>query len=177
MSSIHSPLIFNHSDLIFRLSAFHQSPNMKEKGRSRAIFADKNGNSVSTLQPPSPNSGKSVGSFGEGPGEYIRLLMATGTLKSYTGYDGSPYAHENSEGRVQYLDLTIDAYGLPAFDWVFSLEVAEHIPATFERSVRGGQKSGKSFEATWGGPKSGKISFSLVLVLVGYHRGDNSRLV
>ena len=78
-------------------------------------------------------TGKNVGSFGEGPGEYKRLLMATGKLKSYTGYDGSPYASENSGGTVQYLDLTIDAFGLPEFDWILSLEVAEHIPADFER--------------------------------------------
>lgn len=77
--------------------------------------------------------GKHVGSFGDGPGEYKRLLDKTGLLASYTAYDGSPYAAENSEGRVSHLDLTIAAFGLPAFDWVISLEVAEHIPALFER--------------------------------------------
>ena len=40
---------------------------------------------------------------------------------------------ENSEGQVEYLDLTIDAFGLPAFDWILSLEVAEHIPSEYER--------------------------------------------
>ena len=77
--------------------------------------------------------GKHVGSFGDGPGEYKRLLDETGTLASYTAYDGSPFASENSQGRVSHLDFTIDAFGLPAFDWVLSLEVAEHIPAEFER--------------------------------------------
>jgi len=76
--------------------------------------------------------GKNVGSFGEGPGSYKSLLLATGKLKSYTGYDGSPYASENSDGEVEFLDLTIDAFNLPAFDWILSLEVAEHIPAEFE---------------------------------------------
>ena len=76
-----------------------------------------------------------MGSFGDGPGEYKRLLDETGLLASYTAYDGSPYAAENSEGRVFHLDLTIAAFGLPSFDWVISLEVAEHIPALFERYV------------------------------------------
>ena len=40
---------------------------------------------------------------------------------------------ENSDGQVEFLDLTIDAFNLPAFDWILSLEVAEHIPAEFER--------------------------------------------
>ena len=79
--------------------------------------------------------GKHVGSFGDGPGEYKRLLDETGLLASYTAYDGSPYAAENSGGRVSHLDLTIAAFGLPAFDWVISLEVAEHIPAQFEGYV------------------------------------------
>lgn len=76
--------------------------------------------------------GKHVGSFGDGPGEYKRLLDKAGSLASYTAYDGSPFASENSEGRVSHLDFTIEAFGLPAFDWVLSLEVAEHIPAEFE---------------------------------------------
>lgn len=75
---------------------------------------------------------KRVGSFGDGPGEYKRLFDESGSLASYTAYDGSPFAAENSEGRVSHLDFTIDAFGLPAFDWVLSLEVAEHIPTEFE---------------------------------------------
>ena len=33
---------------------------------------------------------------------------------------------------MKYLDLTIPQYGLPAYDWIISLEVAEHIPKEFE---------------------------------------------
>lgn len=76
--------------------------------------------------------GKHVGSFGDGPGEYKRLLDETHSLSSYTAYDGSPYAAENSDNRVSHLDFTIPAFGLPAFDWVLSLEVAEHIPKDYE---------------------------------------------
>ncbi|KAK7004444.1 hypothetical protein BgiMline_005964 [Biomphalaria glabrata] len=38
--------------------------------------------------------------------------------------------HGNST--VSFLDLTAPQYGLPIFDWVVSIEVAEHIPAKFE---------------------------------------------
>ena len=31
-----------------------------------------------------------------------------------------------------FLDLTLEQYGLKLYDWVMSLEVAEHIPAEFE---------------------------------------------
>ena len=37
-----------------------------------------------------------------------------------------------SEGRVSFLDLTLPLYGLPLYDWIISLEVAEHIPKQFE---------------------------------------------
>jgi len=42
------------------------------------------------------------------------------------------YSEKTSEGRVSYLDLTLPQYGLPLYDWVISLEVAEHIPAESE---------------------------------------------
>jgi len=53
-------------------------------------------------------------------------------LKRYDAYDGSPFSEEASEGKVQHMDLTVPQYGLPVYDWVLSLEVAEHIPAEFE---------------------------------------------
>ena len=33
---------------------------------------------------------------------------------------------------MKYLDLSIPQYGLPLYDWIVSLEVAEHIPAEYE---------------------------------------------
>ncbi|KAK7004452.1 hypothetical protein BgiMline_005973, partial [Biomphalaria glabrata] len=33
---------------------------------------------------------------------------------------------------VRFLDLTAPHYGLPIYDWILSIEVAEHIPAKFE---------------------------------------------
>lgn len=76
--------------------------------------------------------GKYVGSFGDGPGRYKQLLTDSGKLKGYDAYDGAPYCETTSEGRVKFLDLTLPQYGLPVYDWIMSLEVAEHIPQTFE---------------------------------------------
>ena len=50
----------------------------------------------------------------------------------FSAYDGGPFYDKLSHGRVKYLDLTIPQYGLPLYDWVMSLEVAEHIPHEFE---------------------------------------------
>lgn len=53
-------------------------------------------------------------------------------MKGYDAYDGAPFCETTSEGRVKFLDLTLPQYGLPLYDWVMSLEVAEHIPQSFE---------------------------------------------
>lgn len=76
--------------------------------------------------------GKTVGSFGDGPGAYKRELEKLGDVKLYDAYDGAPFCEETSEGRVKFLDLTIPQYSLPIYDWIISLEVAEHIPRKFE---------------------------------------------
>ncbi|WAQ98047.1 hypothetical protein MAR_022420 [Mya arenaria] len=77
-------------------------------------------------------TGKFVGSFGDGPGRYKQLVIESGKVKGYDAYDGAPYCDVTSEGRVQFLDLTLPQYGLPIYDWALSLEVAEHIPEQFE---------------------------------------------
>ena len=76
--------------------------------------------------------GKNVGSFGDGPGVYKREILKLGQVKSYDAYDGAPFCEKTSEGRVQYMDLTIAQYGIPLYDWIVSLEVAEHIPQQYE---------------------------------------------
>ena len=76
--------------------------------------------------------GKQVGSFGDGPGLYKKYFDQTSFLKLYDAYDGSPFAEDSSEGRVKFLDLSIPQYGLPIYDWIISLEVAEHIPHQYE---------------------------------------------
>ena len=73
-----------------------------------------------------------MASFGDGPGRYKQLLLDTGKLKSYDAFDGAPFSEETSEGRVDFLDLSIPQYGLPLYDWILCLEVAEHIPQQYE---------------------------------------------
>lgn len=76
--------------------------------------------------------GKSVGSFGDGPGAYKREILKFEQVKLYDAYDGAPYCEETSDGLVKFMDLTVPQYGLPMYDWVMSLEVAEHIPRAYE---------------------------------------------
>ena len=76
--------------------------------------------------------GKTVGSFGDGPGAYKREIEKIGEVKLYDAYDGAPFCEETSEGRVKFLDLTVPQFGLPLYDWIISLEVAEHIPKQSE---------------------------------------------
>lgn len=75
---------------------------------------------------------KRVGSFGDGPGAYKREILKLGQVASYDAYDGAPFCEETSKGTVQFMDLTIPQYGIPIYDWVISLEVAEHIPQKYE---------------------------------------------
>ena len=72
--------------------------------------------------------GKTVASFGDGPGRYKQLLLETGMLRSYDAFDIAPFAETTSDGRVKFLDLTVPQYGLPVYDWIICLEVVEHIP-------------------------------------------------
>lgn len=76
--------------------------------------------------------GKTVASFGDGPGAYKREVLKLGHVKSFDSFDGAPFCEKTSEGRVQFMDLTIPQYGIHNYDWIMSLEVAEHIPEKFE---------------------------------------------
>ncbi|CAG5124211.1 unnamed protein product, partial [Candidula unifasciata] len=76
--------------------------------------------------------GKTVASFGDGPGQYKKHIDSLGQVSSYVAYDGAPFCETVTGGLVKFLDLTAPQYGLPAYDWVVSVEVGEHIPATFE---------------------------------------------
>ena len=77
-------------------------------------------------------SGKRVASFGDGPGIYKQYLDSKGSLKCYDAYDGAPFVDTTTNNRVKFLDLSVPIYHLDQYDWVISLEVAEHIPAEFE---------------------------------------------
>jgi hypothetical protein len=53
-------------------------------------------------------------------------------VKSYDSFDGAPFTEHTTGNLVSFLDLSVPIYHLPQYDWVMSLEVAEHIPAKFE---------------------------------------------
>ena len=78
--------------------------------------------------------GKRVGSFGDGPGLYKKYFDDTNMLEVYEAYDGAPFAESVSSGRVKFLDLSIPQYGRPIYDWIISLEVAEHISPKHEKT-------------------------------------------
>ena len=73
-----------------------------------------------------------MASFGDGPGDYKKFIDETKRVVTYDAYDGAPYGPETSGGVVKYLDLAVPQYGLPRYDWIISLEVAEHIPREYE---------------------------------------------
>lgn len=66
-------------------------------------------------------AGKTVASFGDGPGKYRQLLLEYREVQSYSAFDGSPFITSQTNGSVKFLDLTLPQYGLPAYDWVLSL--------------------------------------------------------
>jgi hypothetical protein len=76
--------------------------------------------------------GKTVASFGDGPGLYKKLISEKREVILYDSFDGAPYCEETTDGRVQFLDLSVPIYHLKQYDWIVSLEVAEHIPQEYE---------------------------------------------
>ena len=75
---------------------------------------------------------KYVAGFGDGTGGYKQALMKMGKVKRYDAFDGAPFSEKDSQGTVKHMDLTIPQYGLKLYDWVVSIEVAEHIPSKYE---------------------------------------------
>ena len=76
--------------------------------------------------------GKRVVSFGDGQGNYKRDMDMKNEVIRYDAFDGAPYVEEVTDGLVHYLDVSVPVYHLERYDWVLSLEVAEHIPKEFE---------------------------------------------
>jgi len=75
---------------------------------------------------------KTVASFGDGPGVYKEELTKLNQVVLYDAFDGAPYVQSSTNNQVQYIDLSVPIYHLNKYDWIVSLEVAEHIPAQFE---------------------------------------------
>ena len=77
-------------------------------------------------------TGKRVASFGDGPGFYKEILLGLNEVLSYDAYDGAPFAELTTNNNVKFLDLSVPIFHLKKYDWIISLEVAEHIPAKYE---------------------------------------------
>lgn len=69
----------------------------------------------------------SVGDFGAGSGHYASWLNDTGLVTAFA-FDGSPDIELVTKGTVLGADLGRPLALWRKFDWVVSLEVAEHIP-------------------------------------------------
>jgi hypothetical protein len=75
---------------------------------------------------------KKVASFGDGPGAYKLKFDELKQVILYDAFDGAPYVELTTNNKVNYIDLSVPIYHLNVYDWIISLEVAEHIPAQFE---------------------------------------------
>lgn len=73
---------------------------------------------------------RNVADFGCGLGLYIKDLRLAGIRAG--GFDGNPATREISEGRCAQADLSSEHDFGTDWGWVFSFEVAEHIPRQFE---------------------------------------------
>ncbi|CAG0898144.1 unnamed protein product [Cyprideis torosa] len=102
-------------------------------------------------------AGKRVASFGDGPGQYQQLVTEEGKVLSYAAFDGAPFTEQTSENRVKFLDLAIPHFGLEVFDWIVSLEVAEHIPEQFEATYLDNifRHAREGIILSWAVPKQG----------------------
>ena len=78
-------------------------------------------------------SGQKVASFGDGPGSYKEIFDRLKQVIVYDAFDGAPFCEELTNGNVKFLDLSVPIYHLNKYDWIISVEVAEHIPPEFEQ--------------------------------------------
>ena len=85
------------------------------------------------LREPVTNTTSDVLELGAGMGCYTQYLASRGV--PIRAYDGSPTVAERTDGLVQAADLSRrQSLGYRA-DWVFCIEVAEHIPPQFEDAL------------------------------------------
>ena len=73
---------------------------------------------------------KTIIDLGAGMGDYTKKLINNGF--DARAYDGNPQSQIISNGYVGIIDLTLPINFSKA-DWVLTLEVAEHLPARYER--------------------------------------------
>jgi hypothetical protein len=79
-------------------------------------------------------TGDTIGDFGAGGGHYSTWFNETGLVFS-RAFDGTPEIESITHGKVAFFNLTEAKEVAEVFDWVFSIEVAEHVPAEFEETL------------------------------------------
>ena len=77
----------------------------------------------------------SIIDLGCGKGSYVKHLRNAGF--DCHGVDGNPNTPELTDNLCSQADLAKPLESNRIFDWVISLEVAEHIPAKYERTYLG----------------------------------------
>lgn len=75
---------------------------------------------------------QSVGDFGCGLGDYLAFFDKYNIPSK--GYDGHPDTVKLTGGRAEVKDLSQPVELKEKFDWVLSLEVAEHLPKQYEKA-------------------------------------------
>ena len=132
-----SLLLNQASNKIGKLSCKLSNDNVSENGGWCSKISGKNSSHHATDVPLAKAlskylKGKRVASFGDGPGVYKKLFINFNEVVCYDAFDGAPFAEETTNNQVKFLDLSVPIYHIDKYDWVISLEVAEHIPKQFE---------------------------------------------
>eukprot|EP00933_Yihiella_yeosuensis_P029505 TRINITY_DN23148_c1_g1_i1.p1 TRINITY_DN23148_c1_g1~~TRINITY_DN23148_c1_g1_i1.p1 ORF type:complete len:506 (-),score=80.08 TRINITY_DN23148_c1_g1_i1:196-1587(-) len=76
----------------------------------------------------------SLADFGAGGGHYSAWMNETGLVKAHA-FDGTAQAEELSGGAVQQVNLGADMTLWRTFDWVLCLEVGEHVPKQYSKTL------------------------------------------
>ena len=76
----------------------------------------------------------SINDFGAGVGQYGHALRSIEPGFPWRGWDGAGNVEAYTHGFVKWFDLAMPLR-LPRAEWVFSLEVGEHVPAASESMV------------------------------------------
>jgi len=74
---------------------------------------------------------QSVADIGAGLGIFKEIIVAKGKARYVVAFDGAINVHDVSNGLVQFRDFA-KPQQIGVYDWVFSIEVGEHIPHDFE---------------------------------------------
>lgn len=108
-----------------------------------------------------------IADMGAGGGHYARAISTSrkfnitkaSTVVEVTAYDNWQDVEKETHGRVHQLDLAV-AHQLPKkFDWIYSIEVAEHIPPKYEEAYVYNliSNSRYGFFVSWAKPGQGGI--------------------